>query len=177
MSGLSWHISESQSWWQSLSSELHYWSLSSDCHYCIDRTLTYLRFIKHAADPSIQRVISISLFTHPGFLIVDHIHFQYNGFMFGILLWSILKAQQVRLLKCECKFTTTWWVQLLGRESPLGIALCYLTQFQAHIHVHCCVYNFIKSFGGRTKLFLPHFSRHISYIFSEYIAWLHEVRT
>ena len=54
-----------------------------------------VRFIKGAVDPSIQRIISISLFLHPGFLIVDHIHFQYNGFMFGILLWSILMARNV----------------------------------------------------------------------------------
>ncbi|TFK76022.1 glycosyltransferase family 57 protein [Pluteus cervinus] len=52
-----------------------------------------LRFTRGAVDPSTQRIISASLFLHPGFLIVDHIHFQYNGFMFGILLWSILMAR------------------------------------------------------------------------------------
>ncbi|KAI0082582.1 glucosyltransferase [Panus rudis PR-1116 ss-1] len=51
------------------------------------------RFIRGAVDPSTQRILSISLFLHPGFLVVDHIHFQYNGFMFGILLWSILMAR------------------------------------------------------------------------------------
>lgn len=52
-----------------------------------------LRFIRGATDPTTQRIISASLFLHPGFLIIDHIHFQYNGFMFGILLWSILMAR------------------------------------------------------------------------------------
>ncbi|CAK5262749.1 unnamed protein product [Mycena citricolor] len=52
-----------------------------------------LRFIRGSVDPPTQRIISASLFLHPGFLIVDHIHFQYNGFMFGILLWSILMAR------------------------------------------------------------------------------------
>lgn len=52
-----------------------------------------LRFIRGSVDPSTQRIISALLFLHPGFLIVDHIHFQYNGFMFGILLWSILMAR------------------------------------------------------------------------------------
>ncbi|KAI0347392.1 glycosyltransferase family 57 protein [Trametopsis cervina] len=51
------------------------------------------RFIRGATDRATQRIISASLFLHPGFLIVDHIHFQYNGFMFGILLWSILMAR------------------------------------------------------------------------------------
>ncbi|KAG7449254.1 glycosyltransferase family 57 protein [Guyanagaster necrorhizus] len=52
-----------------------------------------LRFVRDAVDPRMQRIISASLFLHPGFLIVDHMHFQYNGFMFGILLWSILMAR------------------------------------------------------------------------------------
>ncbi|KAJ3800444.1 glycosyltransferase family 57 protein [Lentinula aff. detonsa] len=52
-----------------------------------------LKFIRGAVDPPTQRIISASLFLHPGFLIIDHIHFQYNGFMFGILLWSILMAR------------------------------------------------------------------------------------
>lgn len=46
-------------------------------------------------DKTTQTIISASIFLHPSFLIVDHIHFQYNGFMFGILLWSILMARNV----------------------------------------------------------------------------------
>ncbi|KAF9646765.1 glucosyltransferase [Thelephora ganbajun] len=52
-----------------------------------------LKFIPGSQHPSMQRIISASLFLHPGFLIVDHIHFQYNGFMYGILLWSLLMAR------------------------------------------------------------------------------------
>lgn len=59
-----------------------------------------IRFIRGAVDPSVQRIISASLFLHPGFLIVDHIHFQYNGFMFGILLWSILMVRNVSTSPC-----------------------------------------------------------------------------
>ncbi|KAI0091921.1 glycosyltransferase family 57 protein [Irpex rosettiformis] len=56
-------------------------------------TIVLQRFIRGAVDPTTQRLVSASLFLHPGFIIVDHIHFQYNGFMFGILLWSILMAR------------------------------------------------------------------------------------
>ncbi|KAF9568977.1 glucosyltransferase [Agrocybe pediades] len=52
-----------------------------------------LKFIRGSVEHPIQRIISASIFLHPGFLIVDHIHFQYNGFMYGILLWSILLAR------------------------------------------------------------------------------------
>ncbi|KAH9062145.1 glycosyltransferase family 57 protein [Lactarius vividus] len=57
-----------------------------------------LKFSRGVPDPNTQRLISASLFLHPGFLIVDHIHFQYNGFLFGILLLSILQARQGNLL-------------------------------------------------------------------------------
>jgi len=69
------------------------WILSLD--FVILILMVNVRFIRGAAEPSTQRIISASLFLHPGFLIVDHMHFQYNGFMFGILLWSILMARDV----------------------------------------------------------------------------------
>ncbi|KAG0144343.1 hypothetical protein CROQUDRAFT_47424 [Cronartium quercuum f. sp. fusiforme G11] len=44
--------------------------------------------------PTSAFAISASLFFHPGLIIVDHIHFQYNGFMLGILMWSIWAVRE-----------------------------------------------------------------------------------
>lgn len=38
-------------------------------------------------------VAALSVFLSPGLLIIDHVHFQYNGFMYGILLLSLLLAR------------------------------------------------------------------------------------
>jgi alpha-1,3-glucosyltransferase len=38
-------------------------------------------------------LVALSIFLSPGFLIIDHIHFQYNGFMYGILIYAILMAE------------------------------------------------------------------------------------
>ncbi|OJA16976.1 hypothetical protein AZE42_00561 [Rhizopogon vesiculosus] len=82
-----------------------------------------LRFIRGSADPSRQRILSASLFLHPGFLIIDHIHFQYNGFMFGILLWSILMARE-------------------GRKLASGILFAVLLNFK-HIYMYLAPAYFI----------------------------------
>jgi len=40
-------------------------------------------------------VLALLILGNAGLLIVDHIHFQYNGFLFGILLISVAKMLQV----------------------------------------------------------------------------------
>ena len=39
------------------------------------------------------QVAAMSIILSPGLLIIDHIHFQYNGFMYGILVWSLVLAR------------------------------------------------------------------------------------
>lgn len=43
-------------------------------------------------------VIAASIVLSPGLLIIDHIHFQYNGFMYGIMIFSIVAARNNQLL-------------------------------------------------------------------------------
>lgn len=49
-------------------------------------------------------VIASSIVLSPGLLIVDHIHFQYNGMMFGILVLSIVAAKNQHYLRCGSLF-------------------------------------------------------------------------
>jgi hypothetical protein len=88
-------------------------------------------FIRGAVDPPTQRIISASLFLHPGFLIVDHIHFQYNGFMFGILLWSILMARNVGNGTTISHHLTCF----LGKQPHLRNPIRSSIKFQAHLYV------------------------------------------
>lgn len=45
-------------------------------------------------------VISASIVLSPGLFIIDHIHFQYNGFLFGIFILSIVNAKLGNHLAC-----------------------------------------------------------------------------
>lgn len=51
-------------------------------------------------------VIACSLILSPGLFIVDHIHFQYNGFLFGVLVLSIVSAKRKRYVMCGVWFAT-----------------------------------------------------------------------
>ncbi|KAF9452438.1 glycosyltransferase family 57 protein [Macrolepiota fuliginosa MF-IS2] len=82
-----------------------------------------IKFTRSAIDTPTQRIISASIFLHPGFLIVDHIHFQYNGLLFGILLWSIFMARQ-------------------GNKLASGILFAVLLNFK-HIYMYLAPAYFI----------------------------------
>ncbi|TFY72762.1 hypothetical protein EVG20_g264 [Dentipellis fragilis] len=87
-----------------------------------------IRFVRGAVDPPTQRILSASLFLHPGFLIIDHIHFQYNGFLFGILLFSILMARN-------------------GNQLGSGILFAVLLNFK-HIYMYIAPAYFIYLLRG-----------------------------
>ncbi|KIY67436.1 glycosyltransferase family 57 protein [Cylindrobasidium torrendii FP15055 ss-10] len=101
-----------------------------------------LRLTRDAIDGRMQKIISISLFLHPGFLIVDHIHFQYNGFMFGILVWSILMARN-------------------GHKLMSGVLFAVLLNFK-HIYMYLAPAYFIYllrsyCFDSTGRLQIKHF--------------------
>ncbi|PGH23737.1 dolichyl pyrophosphate Glc1Man9GlcNAc2 alpha-1,3-glucosyltransferase [Polytolypa hystricis UAMH7299] len=54
------------------------------------------RYIKSApaASKHLAHAASLSIILSPGLLIIDHIHFQYNGFLYGILILSLVLARK-----------------------------------------------------------------------------------
>ncbi|KAL1984517.1 hypothetical protein VTN96DRAFT_9017 [Rasamsonia emersonii] len=54
------------------------------------------RYVKSvpSANKHLAHIASLSILLSPGLLIIDHIHFQYNGFLFGILVLSIVWARK-----------------------------------------------------------------------------------
>ncbi|KAK4705531.1 hypothetical protein P7C70_g672, partial [Phenoliferia sp. Uapishka_3] len=78
-------------------------------------------------------IIAASLLFHPGLMIVDHIHFQYNGFLLGILLWSIVAAREASLHDIAGRFPLTF--AIAGQPLSLRRSLRHSTQLQAHLHL------------------------------------------
>ncbi|KAL4939291.1 hypothetical protein BDV06DRAFT_199193 [Aspergillus oleicola] len=82
------------------------------------------RFIKSVPQPNkhLAHAASLSIFLSPGLFIIDHIHFQYNGFLYGILILSIVWARkQSTLLYSGVAFA----VLLCLKHIYLYLALAY----------------------------------------------------
>nr|XP_022319221.1 probable dolichyl pyrophosphate Glc1Man9GlcNAc2 alpha-1,3-glucosyltransferase isoform X1 [Crassostrea virginica]XP_022319426.1 probable dolichyl pyrophosphate Glc1Man9GlcNAc2 alpha-1,3-glucosyltransferase isoform X1 [Crassostrea virginica] len=66
-------------------------------------------------------IFSVLVLCNFGLLIVDHIHFQYNGFMFGILIWSMTCMLQNQFI-----WSAIWFAVLLNfKHIYLYIAPAY----------------------------------------------------
>lgn len=51
------------------------------------------QFVKTSQSKKTAHAVALSVLFSPGLLIIDHIHFQYNGFLYGILILSIVLAR------------------------------------------------------------------------------------
>lgn len=50
-------------------------------------------YVKGSKTKATAHAAALSVLLSPGLLIIDHIHFQYNGFMYGILVLSLVLAR------------------------------------------------------------------------------------
>lgn len=68
--------------------------------YSFNQCVYSYRCLKQLSpNESKQRILSAILLANFGLLIIDHIHFQYNGMLFGILLLSIAYMCEEKFLK------------------------------------------------------------------------------
>lgn len=52
------------------------------------------QYVKTSPSKKTSHAAALSVLFSPGLLIIDHIHFQYNGFLYGILVLSIVLARK-----------------------------------------------------------------------------------
>jgi alpha-1,3-glucosyltransferase len=72
----------------------------------IHLTLWYYRLTRSAKNHTLEKTIALAVALHPGFLILDSIHFQYNAFLFGLMLWSLVGAREQKPVMCAAFFAT-----------------------------------------------------------------------
>ncbi|KAF9426977.1 glycosyl transferase [Podila epigama] len=67
-------------------------------YWALQRMLTVM------GNRPLQKILNWSLILNPGLLMVDNMHFQYNGFLYGILVHSLVDAKQGKLLRSGILF-------------------------------------------------------------------------
>lgn len=58
-------------------------------------TIPWESLVPSSPNERLYIILALAILLHPGFLILDSIHFQYNGFLFGLMLFSLVGAQEV----------------------------------------------------------------------------------
>ncbi|PKI84851.1 Alg8p [Malassezia vespertilionis] len=53
-----------------------------------------------------EHALLLSVLLHPGLFMVDHIHFQYNGLLFGVLVFALWAARTQRPCLCALAFAS-----------------------------------------------------------------------
>ncbi len=63
---------------------------------CMEKKANKFRYTESSPTSTRRQshAVALSILLSPGFLIIDHIHFQYNGFLYGILILSIVLARK-----------------------------------------------------------------------------------
>jgi alpha-1,3-glucosyltransferase len=56
--------------------------------------LSYFVQTAPTAQKTVSHAAALSILLSPGLLIIDHIHFQYNGFLYGLLILSLVLARR-----------------------------------------------------------------------------------
>lgn len=67
-----------------------------DIQISFDHYIDKISFVQTSPSPLKKQshATALSILLSPGLLIIDHIHFQYNGFLYGVLILSIVLARK-----------------------------------------------------------------------------------
>lgn len=112
--------------------------IATECVYFL--ALQWYVNVSDSKEKSRAFVVASSLALSPGLLIVDHLHFQYNGMMFGILILSLVAAKLHRYCLCGFFFA----VLLCFKHIFLYIALPF---FIFLLRAYCLETSFPRSFN------------------------------
>ncbi|KAI8609501.1 glycosyl transferase [Chytriomyces sp. MP71] len=100
-----------------------------------------------AGKEPLEKSIRVGLvFLSPGLLFVDNIHFQYNGFMYGLLLLSVNALWKKQFLLGGALFAIT-----------INFKHIYLYQAPAYFVYILSSYCFVKSSGGQASFSFARF--------------------